>query len=145
MFSCSLSLSTKTKLKRNYHEIKDDLFLWQHIYTLPYHNCLSSHPEASISKVKAISHFLALVYISTDFRQSSKHWGQRVSEERHRGQFMLNKDWTGGWWTASPLRLYSFIRSESEMWKQKLGLFNFCFLVGTAACEAVFVWPGQTD
>lgn len=29
--------------------------------------------EASISKVKAISHFLALVYISIDFRQSSKH------------------------------------------------------------------------
>lgn len=130
-FTCSAARFL-SPLKRNYHEIKEDLFLWQHIYTLPYHSW--SHQS-----------FLALVYISTDFRQSSKHWGQRVSEERHRGQFMLNKHWTGGWWTASPLRLYSFIRSESEMWKQKLGLFNFCFLVGTAACEAVFVWPGQTD
>lgn len=62
------------------------------------------------------------MYTSIDFRQSWKHWGERVSEQQHQGQFMLNKDWTGESWTASPLRLYSFIRSESEMWKQKLGL-----------------------
>lgn len=36
-FTCSAARFL-SPLKRNYHEIKDDLFLWQHIYTLPYHS-----------------------------------------------------------------------------------------------------------
>lgn len=79
-------------LKRNYHEIKDDLFLWKYKYTLPYHNCLSSHPEASISKVKATSYiFQSFSAIGVHF-----HWFQ-TKLQTLRGE---------GEWGAAPRPVY---------------------------------------
>lgn len=90
-FTCSAA-HFLSPLKRNYHEIKDDLFLWKYIYTLPYHNCLSSPPEASISKVKATSYiFQSFSGIGVHF-----HWFQ-TKLQTLRGE---------GEWGAAPRPVY---------------------------------------